>query len=114
MARNKNHNLFKRGDVWYFRMRKKGKWIKGPGDDFFKVLFKHFPSKPFIAEDLGHITADVVEAIEKFQLPCTRVLLFGFDDNRTTNPHCPYNHIKKVYIYTCINIRKAVQNKNIY
>jgi integrase len=28
MARNKNHNLFKRGDVWYFRMRKKGKWIK--------------------------------------------------------------------------------------
>jgi len=28
MAKNKNHNLFKRGDVWYFRMRKKGKWIK--------------------------------------------------------------------------------------
>ena len=28
MAKNKNHNLFKRGDVWYFRRRKNGKWIK--------------------------------------------------------------------------------------
>ncbi|MHA2062044.1 MAG: tyrosine-type recombinase/integrase, partial [Candidatus Sifarchaeia archaeon] len=28
MARNKNHNLFKRGDVWYFRKRVNGRWIK--------------------------------------------------------------------------------------
>lgn len=28
MAKNKNHHLFKRGDTWYFRMRKNGKWIK--------------------------------------------------------------------------------------
>jgi len=28
MARNKNHHLFKRGDTWYFRMQKNGRWIK--------------------------------------------------------------------------------------
>jgi integrase len=28
MARNKNHNLFKRGGVWYFRKRVNGRWIK--------------------------------------------------------------------------------------
>ena len=28
MARNKNHNLFKRTDTWYFRKRVSGRWIK--------------------------------------------------------------------------------------
>ena len=28
MARNKNNNLFKRGNVWYFRKRVNGRWIK--------------------------------------------------------------------------------------
>ena len=28
MAKNKNHHLYKRGDTWYFRMRKNGKWTK--------------------------------------------------------------------------------------
>ena len=28
MAKNKNHHLFKRGDIWYFQKRINGKWIK--------------------------------------------------------------------------------------
>ena len=28
MAKNNNHHLFKRGDVWYFRKRVNGRWIK--------------------------------------------------------------------------------------
>ncbi len=79
---------------------KNGRWVNGPKEDFFKVLFKHFPSKPFIVEDLGYITADVTEVIEKFQLPCTRVLLSAFDGDVTTNPHCPHNHIKNSVVYT--------------
>ena len=95
-----------RGFIGYWQVpanhktAKNGKWLKGPGDDFFKVLFEHFPSKPFIVEDLGHITADVIEVIEKFQLPCTRVLLSGFNGEAATNPHCPYNHIKNSVVYT--------------
>ena len=28
MAKNKNHHLFKRGGVWYFRKKVNGRWIK--------------------------------------------------------------------------------------
>ena len=79
---------------------KNGKWARGPKDDFFKVLLEQFPSKPFIIEDLGYITADVTEVIEKFQFCCTRVLLSAFDGNPATNPHCPYNHVKNSVVYT--------------
>jgi len=77
-----------------------GKWVNGPKEDFLKVLFKHFPSKPFIVEDLGHITEDVRGVIEKFELTCTRVLLSGFDGDITTNAHCPYNHVRNSVVYT--------------
>ncbi len=79
---------------------KNGKWVNGPKEDFFKMLFKYFPSKPFIVEDLGYITKDVVEIIEKFQLPCTRVLQSAFDGDPVTNPHCPHNHVKNSVVYT--------------
>jgi 4-alpha-glucanotransferase len=79
---------------------KNGKWVNGPKEDFFKMLFKYFPSKPFIVEDLGYITADVTEVIKKFQLCCTSVLLSAFDDDPATNPHCPHNHVKNSVVYT--------------
>jgi 4-alpha-glucanotransferase len=79
---------------------KNGKWVDGPKEDFLKVLFKYFPSKPFIVEDLGYITEDVAEVVEKFQLPCMRLLLSAFDGDLTTNPHCPHNHVKNSVIYT--------------
>lgn len=79
---------------------KNGKWVKGPGEDFFKVLFEHFPSKPFIAEDLGYITEDVIEVIKKFQLPCTRVLLSAFRGEPATNRHYPHNHVTNCVVYT--------------
>ncbi|MDD5010580.1 MAG: 4-alpha-glucanotransferase [Phycisphaerae bacterium] len=74
-----------------------GRWIKGPGEDFLKELFRHFPKSRFIAEDLGFITADVREAIEKYGLKSTKVLLFAFNENDSANPHrlcgCPKNSV---------------------
>lgn len=78
----------------------KGRWIKGPGEDFFKTLFKYVSSKAVIAEDLGFITPDVKEIIEKFRLPSMRVLLFAFDEDPATNLHCPHNHTKQTVVYT--------------
>ncbi|GAH61383.1 unnamed protein product, partial [marine sediment metagenome] len=69
-------------------MARNGKWVKGPKEDFFKKLFKRFPSSSFIVEDLGYITADVRAVIEKFQLCGMRVLQFGFDGDSAENPHC--------------------------
>ena len=77
-----------------------GKWVKGPKEDFFKKLFKRFPSSSFIVEDLGYITADVRAVIEKFQLCGMRVLQFGFDGDSAENPHCLDNHVENSVVYT--------------
>ena len=78
----------------------KGRWVDGPKDDFFKVLLRHFPNAPIIAEDLGHITAEVREVIEKFNFPSMKVLQFAFDGDASTNPHIPYNHVENCIVYT--------------
>ena len=82
------------------RTAKDGRWIEGPKDDFFEVLLKHFPTAPIIAEDLGYITADVKEAIEKFALPTMKILQFAFDGDPTENPHIPHNHVENCIVYT--------------
>ncbi len=79
---------------------KKGKWIKGPGKNFFGELLKHFPSKKIIVEDLGHITKNVRALVEKFHLRGMRILQYAFDGNPITNPHCLQNHIKNCVVYT--------------
>ena len=77
-----------------------GKWIRGPKDNFFSKLFKRFSPSRFIAEDLGYITADVKELIQKYQLACTKVLIFGFDEDMSKSPHCPYNYTSNSVVYT--------------
>jgi len=82
------------------RTAKDGVWKEGPKDDFFKVLLRLFPRVPIIADDLGYITADVREAIEKFALPTMKVLQFAFDGDPAVNPHIPHNHIENCIVYT--------------
>jgi 4-alpha-glucanotransferase len=77
-----------------------GKWIKGPGDAFFKTLFKHVNPDTIIAEDLGYITPSVRKYIKNYGLTGMRVLQFGFDDNFLDNPHFPENHINNCIAYT--------------
>jgi 4-alpha-glucanotransferase len=79
---------------------KRGRWIQGPKEDFFNKLFGRFPVSRFIAEDLGYITADVRDIIEKYQLTSTKVLMFGFDGNTAENPHCPVNYVRNSVVYT--------------
>jgi 4-alpha-glucanotransferase len=54
---------------------------------------------PFIAEDLGIITPDVVALRDKFELPGIRVFQFGFD-GRSDNPHLPHNYSPNTVAYT--------------
>lgn len=77
-----------------------GAWVPGPGDDFFRALEQQFPSMPIVAEDLGLITPDVRELMERFRLPGMKLLLFAFNDNPATNPYAPHNHIRDCLIYT--------------
>ena len=76
-----------------------GQWVPGPGAEFFKVAQRELGGLPFIAEDLGLITADVVALRDQFRLPGTRVLQFAFDGH-SDNPHLPDNYTSNTVVYT--------------
>jgi 4-alpha-glucanotransferase len=77
-----------------------GKWVEAPAEDFFNVLLEQFPDSSIIAEDLGIITPDVKEIMDRFGFPGMKVLLFAFGDDLATNPYVPHNHVKKCVLYT--------------
>ncbi len=78
---------------------KSGQWVPGPGADFFNAVKKQLGALPFIAEDLGLITADVYALRDQFQIPGTRVLQFAFDGS-STNPYLPHNYSSNTVVYT--------------
>ncbi|KXB04333.1 4-alpha-glucanotransferase [candidate division MSBL1 archaeon SCGC-AAA382A03] len=71
-----------------------GEWVDGPKEDLFSILLDKFPDFPFIAEDLGEITPDVIEFKNRLKIPGMRVLLFGFGENPGKNPHLPHNYVE--------------------
>lgn len=78
---------------------KTGKWIDGPGYDFFETIFKHFSKERIIAEDLGEIDDRVRELLAKTELPGMRVMQFGFLDF-SDNLHLPHNYPRNSFAYT--------------
>jgi len=76
-----------------------GKWVSGPGADFFQALQRELGGLPFIVEDLGLITPDVYALRDQFYLPGTRVLQFAFDGH-SDNPYLPDNYISNTVVYT--------------
>jgi len=76
-----------------------GRWVPTPGAALLDSLRAHWPDLPLVAEDLGVITPDVVELMQRFQLPGMRVLQFGFDGN-PANPHLPYEYVRQCVAYT--------------
>ena len=76
-----------------------GHWVPGPGAAFFEAVRAELGHLPFIAEDLGIITPDVVALRDQFELPGIRVFQFGFDGN-PGNPHLPHNYGPNTVAYT--------------
>jgi 4-alpha-glucanotransferase len=76
-----------------------GRWVPGPGADFFEAVQAELGHLPFIAEDLGIITPDVVALRDQFEVPGTRVFQFGFDGN-ANNPHLPHTYDPNTVAYT--------------
>jgi 4-alpha-glucanotransferase len=76
-----------------------GRWVKGPGREFFQAVEREFGRLPIIAEDLGLITADVTALREELGLPGMRVLQFAFDAG-AANPHLPHNYARDTVVYT--------------
>jgi len=87
----------------------KGQWVRAPGIDFFKSLYKRFPSCPLIIEDLGRITPAVRRVIEKWDMTGMRILQFGLPLTDRTNIHTPRNYIKNCVAYTGTHDNNTVQ-----
>jgi 4-alpha-glucanotransferase len=76
-----------------------GQWVAGPGASFFQAVQTELGHLPFIAEDLGVITADVQALRDQFRLPGMRVLQFAFDGH-ADNPYLPHNFVHNAVAYT--------------
>jgi len=89
--------------AWYVpptaKTAEPGHWVPGPGAAFFEAVRAELGHLPFIAEDLGIITPDVVALRDQFELPGIRVLQFGFDGD-PGNPHLPHNCVPNTVAYT--------------
>jgi len=83
----------------------KGRWVDGPGADFFHGIEKTLGNDlPIIAEDLGVITQEVTALREQFGFPGMKILQFAFDLGESgaagaTNAFLPHNFIPQAVVY---------------
>ena len=77
----------------------KGRWVKVNGEKFFAKLQEELGELPFIAEDLGEISQDVVDLRDSLGLPGMRILQFAFGDD-SRNLFLPHNYIHNCIAYT--------------
>jgi 4-alpha-glucanotransferase len=84
-----------------------GKWVKGPGADFFGALQAALGDTstslsaglPIIAEDLGVVTPEMVALRDQFGLPGMKVLQFAFSSD-ATDPFLPHNYPRNCVVYS--------------
>ena len=76
-----------------------GRWVSGPGANFFEAVRKAFHGLPLVAEDLGVITPEVTALRRQFGLPGMKILQFAFDGS-PDNPYLPHNHEPLSVVYT--------------
>jgi 4-alpha-glucanotransferase len=75
-----------------------GRWVPGPGANFFEVVKSSFGELPIIAEDLGEITPDVIILRDQFALPGMKILQFAFSG--PDNPFLPHQFTRNSVVYT--------------
>ncbi|MSM41530.1 MAG: 4-alpha-glucanotransferase [Geobacter sp.] len=77
----------------------KGQWVKGPGEALFSSFQAAVGKLPFIAEDLGLITPEVLSLRDRFGLPGMKVLQFAFEGG-ARNGYLPHNYVPNCVVYT--------------
>jgi 4-alpha-glucanotransferase len=76
-----------------------GRWVSGPGEKLFAAIREALGDVPFVAEDLGVITPDVVALRKRLKFPGMRVLQFAFSAD-TSNQFLPHNYTRNTVVYT--------------
>lgn len=76
-----------------------GRWSPVPGRELLAAMRAELGALPFVAEDLGTITANVRALRRDFGLPGMKVLQFAFGGGGD-NPYLPHNHAPHHVVYT--------------
>jgi 4-alpha-glucanotransferase len=77
-----------------------GRWMKGPGADFFSAVEKSLGELPLIAEDLGVVTPAVFALRDRFRFPGIKVLQFAFGNDPYAYTFLPHNYARRAVVYT--------------
>jgi 4-alpha-glucanotransferase len=77
-----------------------GRWVKGPGGDFFAALEREFGDLPIIAENLGVITPEVESIRSRFRFPGMAILQFAFGNDPQGPSFRPHNYSRELAAYT--------------
>ncbi len=75
-----------------------GRWVPGPGEDFFRVILGALEKIEIIAEDLGMLTPEVAALRDKFAFPGMRILQFCFGE--WDERHQPHKFPRRCVAYT--------------
>ena len=78
---------------------RRGRYVKGPGKNLFKVLKREVPDVSIVAEDLGNVNNRVRSLLSWCGYPGMKVMTFGFDSDET-NPHFPGSYRENTVAYT--------------
>lgn len=76
----------------------KGKWIPGPAEKLLAAIAPVMGEKKIIAEDLGVVTPQVRQLLEKSGYPGMRLMEFAFDTDGT-NENLPCHYDKNLVAY---------------
>jgi 4-alpha-glucanotransferase len=77
-----------------------GRWVKGPGQDFFLALQKAIGDLPVVAENLGVITPPVEKLRKQFGFPGMSLLQFAFGNDPQGPSFRPHNYHHDLAAYT--------------
>lgn len=77
-----------------------GRWVKGPGAEFFSTLQAELKELPFIAENLGVITPEVENLRKQFGFPGMSLLQFAFGNDPQGPSFRPHNYFRELVAYT--------------
>jgi 4-alpha-glucanotransferase len=69
-----------------------GSWVEVPGQALFKAITSALPDLKVIAEDLGHITQDIIDLRDEFGFPGLKILEFEFGDGPPRDDRHPYHY----------------------
>jgi 4-alpha-glucanotransferase len=76
-----------------------GRWLPGPGKALFDAIACELGPLTIVAEDLGHITPDVIELRDRCGFPGMKVLQFAFGGDGS-HGYLPHNHGTNCVVYT--------------